>query len=65
MTHHTLMRIPAEESFARLARDGIKVVAKRFVPADPTGFVVLMLAWTSGFRTLWAEPGRRRLGGTR
>lgn len=65
MTHHTLMCIPAEERLTRLARDGVKVVAKRLVPADPTSFVVFMLAWTSGLRPLRAEPGRCRLGGTR
>ena len=48
VTYNALEGIASEESLARLARDGIKVVAESFVATDTTDLVVLVLTNACG-----------------
>ncbi len=55
-SYQSLRGVPPEEGFARLARDGVEVVAERAVAAHAADLVLLVFASASGA----ARPGAER-----
>lgn len=58
------MSIPTEKRLARLAGDGVEIVAESAVATYAADFRILVLPRPTGLRPFRTDPGRRRLRGT-